>query len=179
MTKNETIAVNYFKTLVESFIAHPKELNVTAREGQDWVRVKPWPDSRDFGRIVGTGGETYKRLTNLMELAGIKAGKQFVLERLPSTYGPRETKLPGKTKADWNGADTMAVATILHNILDGILTFQPTIMAEGDSKSTIFKVKIDDNEPLASHHEEVIECVSRIIGAVGFVRGRDIKVKPA
>lgn len=179
MTQLETFAANYFRTLVQSFIAHPAELKVTAQEGPDWITVRPHCDSRDFGRIVGAGGNTYKLLTILMELAGQKAGKKFILQRIPNTNGPRETIRPAQPKHDWNAQDTAFAQGVLKNILNGVLVHDAKITPSGDAKRTVFKIKLNDNEPLEIQHEALTVTVSRILNAIGRAHGRDIYVEQA
>ena len=179
MTKNESIAIAYFKTLVESFIAHPQDLKVSAMEGEDWVTIRPSCNSRDFGRIVGSGGKTFKLLSMLMELAGNKAGKKFVLQRLPNTHGEREFPTPAKPKVGWGNADAVKIENRLKDILDGILIHKFRIYSSGHAHMTVLRLEIDDNEPLPIQHEDLIFAVSRIVGAIGATLGREIKVESA
>ncbi len=179
MTKHEQTASDYFRTLVESFIAHPADLKVTAMEGEDWVTVRPSCNSRDFGRIIGGGGTLYPLLSMLMELAGDKAGKKFVLQRLANVHGPRELKKPTPPNKNWSAMDTLKVEHKLRDMLNGILIHKIDIFCGGDSVATVLCVKIDDNEPLPIQHEDLIFALSRIIGAVGATLGREIKVESA
>ena len=142
MTKNESIAIAYFKTLVESFIAHPADLKVTAMEGEDWVTVRPSCNSRDFGRIVGAGGTLYTILRSMMELAGNKAGKKYVLQRLPNIHGPREFVKPTPAKENWSKSDTEKVGWILRDIAKGVLKNDFAFHAKGDTGRTVFKILI-------------------------------------
>ena len=179
MTRLESTAIAYFKTTVESFIAYPGDLKVTAMEGEDWVTVRPSCNSLDFGRIIGGGGKLYVMISMLMELAGGKAGKKFVLQRLANVHGPRELKKPTPPKEDWSAMDTLKVEHKLRDILNGILIHTFAIHCSGDKGRTTLKVKIDDNEPLPIQHEDLIFALSRIIGAIGNVLGREIKVESA
>src|ERR1039458_8857642 len=147
MTRLESTAIAYFKTTVESFIAYPGDLKVTAMEGKDWVTVRPSCNSLDFGRIIGGGGKLYVMISMLMELAGGKAGKKFVLQRLANVHGPRELKKPTPPKEDWSAMDTMKVEHKLRDILNGILIHKFKIVSSGHAHMTIFRVGTDDNEP--------------------------------
>jgi predicted RNA-binding protein YlqC (UPF0109 family) len=179
MTKNEAIAIAYFKTLVESFIAHPQDLKVSAIEDADWVSVRPSCNSKDFGRIVGSGGKLYIILKMLMGLAGKKAGKEFLLQRMAPAQGDREFINPTPAKENWSKSDTEKVGWILRDIAKGVLKNDFAFHAKGDTERTVLKIAIDDNEPLPIQHEDLIFALSRIIGAVGNVLGREIKVESA
>ena len=176
----ENFASHYFKVLVGSFIAYPNELKVTPINATDYVKVVPRCDSRDFGRIAGGGGETYKILKMLMRLAGDKHGKPIILERMARPLNTqREFPTPFRAKPDWNSQDTKKVEQILEQILTGVLRREFKIDSRGDAERTTFRVTIDDNEPLEIAHEELINALSRIIYAVGQARGREIYVTSA
>ena len=179
MTKLESTAIACFKTIVESFIAHPDELKVTAMEGKDWVTVRPSCNSKDFGRLVGGGGSTYKILTMLMAMAGEKNGKRFILQKLPNTFGEREFPTPTRLRNNWTAAETQQIEKKLRAIAASVLTHRFDISCNGTEKETVFKMKIDDSEPLRVQHEELIFALSRIIGAVGKAHGREIRVESA
>lgn len=177
---HETFAIHFLRILVESFIGYPDKLKMRAVNEANFARIIPIPDSRDFGRIVGSGGAMYANLTLLMRLAGKKHGKTFLLERMAKpTNGEREFPTPKRAKEDWSTQDTQKVEAILRQILDGILEHYYTITTRGDDVRTTFIVKIEDSEPLPIQQEEVLNAVSRVLGAIGNVRGRDISVSPA
>lgn len=179
MTRLESTAIACFKTLVESFIAHPDELKVTAMEGRDWVTVRPSCNSKDFGRLVGGGGSTYKILTMLMALAGEKNGKRFILQKLPNTFGEREFPTPTRLRNNWTASETQQIEKKLRAIAASVLTHRFDISCNGSEHETVFKMKIDDNEPLPVQHGELIFAFSRILNAIGKAHGREIKVESA
>ncbi len=179
MTKLESTAIACFKTIVESFIAYPEELKATAMEGNDYVAVQPSCNSKDFGRLIGDGGSTYKILKMLMALAGEKNGKRFILQRLPINHGEREFPTPTRLRNNWTSADTTKIETKLRAIAASVLTHRFDISCNGTEHETIFKMKIDDSESLPIQHEDLIFAFSKIIYAVGQVHGREIKVESA
>jgi predicted RNA-binding protein YlqC (UPF0109 family) len=179
MTKLESTAIACFKTIVESFIAYPDELTVSAMEGRDFVTVLASCNSKDFGRLVGDGGSTFKILKMLLALTGEKNGKRFILQRLPKTLGEREFPTPTRLRNNWTAAETQQIEKKLRAIAAIVLTHRFDISCNGTENETVFKMKIDDNEPLPVQHEELIFALSRIIGAVGKAHGREIRVESA
>lgn len=169
-------AEHFFKLLVMHFIGRPADLKVRASNGEGFISITPSCNPLDFGRIVGSGGDNYTRLKILMQLAGEKRGQIYKLERIQSIGGEREKNTPPKLKTNWSAADTKAVKEILEGILSGILVHDYSITPEGNADHTNFRVKLDDSEPLSIDQKEFVEIVSRIIGAIGYVRGRKMKM---
>lgn len=104
----EKTVTHLLRKLVNEFIFHPEDLEITPRRFQKIISIT-WRGHRgDTSRMIGTGGATYEQLAKLMAMVGQAHGYEVDLERVsPAIRGVAERYDPFKARPDWPRARIM------------------------------------------------------------------------
>ena len=77
MQPHELIEVN-----VKAIVDHPDSVSVREVSGERTTVVELRVDSRDIGKVIGREGKTAQALRVVLNAAGMKVGKRYMLEIL-------------------------------------------------------------------------------------------------
>lgn len=67
---------------VNAIVDHPENVSVTEIKGERTIVIELRVDPEDIGKVIGRQGKTAQALRTLLNAAGMKIGKRFMLEIL-------------------------------------------------------------------------------------------------
>lgn len=171
----ETLAVKAFEKIVLPMVKHEKALESFPKFKNGVLTLEARCHEEDKGQLIGAKQGNFKAIQTLFSLAGAKNGCRFELPPLlPSVVGQRALPKPFQSSNQWPLEEAEA---LLEEIMSLVLEMEFEIVRENHYDLTYFHVSIDRNEKFTTEISDVVFALSKIIHAIGRMRGRLIFVK--
>lgn len=170
------LAIRAFNTIVGQMVKHEADVECVGVSFENGtLYLEPRCNEEDKGQLIGIKQGNYKAIQTLFALVGSKNGVVFKLLQLaPSVKGNRALPHPFKPSHGWHLDEAEA---LLEELMNLILERDFQIERETKRDETNFFVTIDRNEGFTTEIADVVYSLSKVMHAVGRMRGRLIYVR--
>lgn len=175
-TKLNQIAKDAFLEIVSPMVKHEADVEcVGIHFNSGTLYLEPRCNEEDKGQLIGAKQGNYKAIQTLFALVGVKNGTNFELLPLaPSVKGTRALPRPFHPSMSFRLEEA---ETMLERLMNLILEMDFQIERETKHGEINFVVTIDRNEGFTTEIEDVVFALSKVMHAIGRMRGRILYVK--
>lgn len=173
-TDPKTELEGLYRLIVTGMVEYPQDLVIHAEHVGPAVYITAKANVNDQGKLLGAERKTLDAVISIMSVAAKRLGvaaRIILADPKPGKYKPF---LPYKPKTNWDGADTMALRSLLTNISAHLFKYPPKVQWTNLSDTaTAFVLCVRKEEPDCDNLE-LIHALQVVFVAVGKNKGRSV-----